>query len=235
MDKIFKFHKSKFFWWHGRYGRLIGGSYWKVALNNEILVVWHVDNDTKLILQAKKSPEIEKLAQAVNEAKQIMGSYGGGVFSINEFGQVIVPSADGDGRRIYVGEIEGKILLKNPYEDSRSSRWIDISDDSNFKLGDLWPYPYLGIVYRLSNNNRIYYVEESEDERRAVFPVTQDEVLVKKIRTIRKYGFVRFIVNPYGIVLTKKPTISGSDYTEEWQSIYVGRIDYNKWFEKEEI
>ncbi|MGB9863613.1 MAG: hypothetical protein ACPLPQ_07390 [Candidatus Saccharicenans sp.] len=242
MDKKFKFIRQTFRWWFGRYGRLIGGSYWKVALNNEILVIWNINSDTKVVLQAKHSPEIKKLAEAVNDAKKIMGSYGGGTFSINEFGQVIVPSADGNGKRILVGEIKGPILLKNPFSNNQDNKWIDISDDSGFKCGDPWPFPYLGVVYRLSANDRIYYKEENEDESYAIFAPVMDESLIKKIRMVRPYGAVRFLVNPYGIVLTKKPAkeqkhfgssdifIDESDYVP----CYIGRINYQKWFKKEE-
>ena len=166
---------------------------------------WNIDEDNKAILQAKRSPEIIKLAEAVNLAKRILGSCGGGVFSINEFGQVIVPSPDGDRRRILIGEIEGPILLHNPFSKSEEDKWINISDDSNFKCGDRWPYPYLGVVYRLSKNNQIYYIEDTEDESRAIFAPKSDTQLVKKLRLIRGYGPIRFLVNPYGIVLTKKP------------------------------
>ncbi|MBC7363220.1 MAG: hypothetical protein H5U07_01595 [Candidatus Aminicenantes bacterium] len=180
------------------------------------------------------------MAEAINEAKRILGSYGGGVFSINEYGQVIVPSVDGDGRRILVGEIEGPILLHNPFSESKNDKWINIADDSGLKCGDRWPFPYLGVVYRLSKNNQIYYTEETEDEIRAVFASVTDEQLVKKLRSIRPYGPVRFLVNPYGIVLTKKAPrlhrIYGYTFYEDrnWEPTYVGRINYNKWFPKEE-
>jgi hypothetical protein len=237
MSTEFKFYRySKFFWWLGRYGRLIGGSAWKVALRDEILVEWQINSDTKAVLRAKKTAETKKLAEAINEAKRIMGSEGGGIFSINEYGQVIVPSVDGDGRRILVGKIEGPILLQNPYSESKNDKWIDISDDSGLKCGDRWPFPYLGVVYRLSQNNQIYYKEDKEDESRLIYAPVTDEQLVKKLRSIRPYGPVRFLVNPYGIVLTKKAPLHRLEGYEEgnWEPTYVGRINYNKWFPKEE-
>jgi len=234
MNNKFIFHSSGLYWWKGRYGRLYGGSYWKVTVKDEILVEWNVDNETKITLQTKKDAELQRLAVTINQAKRCFGSYGGGAFLINEFGQVIVPSTNGDGRRILVGEIEGNILLLNPED----GKWIDISDDSGFKTGDKWPKPYLGNVYRLSKNDRVYYLDENEDEREVIYPPKQDLSLIEKLRTVRPDGRARFIVNPYGIVLTKVPVLSwdsniNGDETS-WLPVYVGRINYQKWFEKEE-
>jgi hypothetical protein len=42
------------------------------------------------------------------------------------------------------------------------------------------------------------------------------------------------LVNPYGLVATKAP-VGEFDFDEDnWKPVYIGRIDYAKWFAKEE-
>ncbi len=65
-------------------------------------------------------------------------------------------------------------------------------------------------------------------------PPVQDRDLIRKLRKIRRHGAVRFIVNPYGLVLTKEPSGEFDFSEDKWEPVYVGRIDYTKWFEKEE-
>ncbi len=231
-DKLIFKRFKKFYYWKGPYNRLIGGSYWKIS-NNKVKLEWNINVDIKIILEVEESSEMYKLAEAVNDAKNELGGLGGGAFIINEFKQVIVPSVEGDNRRLIVGEIEGNMRLINP----ENNRVIDISDDSLLSCGDEWEYPYIGVVYRLSKNNKIYVIKDSEGGNSIVYPEVQDIELINKLRKIRPgWTPVRFIVNPYGIVLTKrKGEISNNDdfYNEIWDPVYVGRINYHKWFYKE--
>lgn len=225
MKNTLKFKRLKnFYYWTGIYNRLIGGSYWKVS-DNKVKLEWNINGDTKIILDLEKSSAMYELAEAVNDAKYQLGGAAGGSFIINEFKQVIVPSVEGNTRRLFIGEIEGKLRLFNPeyYE------IIDISDDSLFSCGDRWTYPYIGVVYNLSKYNKIYTLKDYEVKSDVVYPDCQDVDLIKKLREIRPgYQPVRFIVNPYGIVLTKV-----QEEYNQWEPVYVGRINYSKWFDKE--
>ncbi len=179
----------------------------------------------RIFCHAVKCDEVEKLVEAINEAKSRLSGSMGGSFVINEHGQVIVPSAFGDGSRLLVGEIEGVLL----FEDD-NGEIIDLSDDSNLEVGEPWLKPYIGMQYNLSIHSRIYYFD---NEKGSDYLPVQDENLIRKIRKVRRSGAVRFIVNPYGLVLTKIPEGEFSMGEDRWEPVYVGRINRDLWFRKE--
>jgi hypothetical protein len=94
--------------------------------------------------------------------------------------------------------------------------------------GDEWKLPYLGLQYQLSAGSEIYFWREDEERSGKESPPHQDRDLIELLRAIRPNGAVRFIVNHYGLVLTKKPV--GRD---QWQAVFVGKINPGKWFSKE--
>jgi hypothetical protein len=66
-------------------------------------------------------------------------------------------------------------------------------------------------------------------------PYRQDEDLIREARAIRSWGGVRLVVNPHGIVLTKVPPPNGYQGDEQaWLPVYLGRINKDFWFLKEE-
>jgi hypothetical protein len=191
--------------WKGRYARIPGDT------------AFHVEG-------------INSLIKSVVSAKRKMGGRGGGSFQINEFGQVIVPASDGSGRRLFVGEIKGPILFENPLE---NNCFLDLSKVYGLKKGDTWTLPYVGIPYNLNKRSKIYFYRNYEEGGKSEYPVRQDQQLIGALREIRRYGGIRFIVNPFGIVLTKKPPEGKWEMDEKWTPVYVGRINYNSWFQKE--
>jgi hypothetical protein len=124
-----------------------------------------------------------------------------------------------------VGEIEGVFLFKYDY-----GKTIDLSDDEGLKTGDYWRKPYIGMQYNLSKGSNIYYFDHANGSD--YLPI-QDEELIKKLRKIRRHGAVRFIVNPYGLVLTKNLEGEFSRDEDRWLPVYVGRINKSLWFRKE--
>ena len=163
-------------------------------------------------------------------AKKRLGGHGGGAFIINEFGQVIVPASDNSGRRVLVGEIEGPFYLKNPFDENEI---IDLSNTDGLKCGDRWTQPYIGVQYNLSKRSKIYFYRKTNVGGNTEYPVTQDQQLIESLRKIRRYGAARFIVNPFGIVLTKSPLNENWSPEEEWHPVFVGQINDNYWFSKE--
>lgn len=166
---------------------------------------------------------LRELANSVNSVKNTYHFSDGGSFLINEFGQVIVPTI-GDGR-VLVGEIDGKILFENVF----NGGIIDLSDTNALSFGDPWTLPYIGIPYNYDPNGGILFQEKKGSFRE--FATKQDSDLNNKLYRIRNGDYCRFIVNPWGVVLTKKPPYL---YGGQWESAYVGNINYNMWFDKEE-
>ena len=108
-----------------------------------------------------------------------------------------------------------------------------MGDCKGLKPGDPWERPYVGFPFNLSARGKIYFNQEDEEGRRSIYPKRQNLPLIEALRTVRSSGPVRFIVNPFGVVSTKRPMQQGSP-EERWQPVYVGKINLDLWFEKEE-
>jgi hypothetical protein len=214
--------------WTGRYARIPGdtavyhlnyrdGKWWPV-------IYWDTDED-RLTCAAVDCPASQELGEAVAHAKWELSKTEGGSFLINEFGQVIVPSARGDGQRMLAGVINGNLLFENPLEEGL----IDLSDTSSLQPGDPWKLPYVGMMYRFSNQGEIYFWHQQGDDRRRINPIRQDTILASALRQVRGAG-CRFIVNHAGVVLTKEESAEA-----EYWPLYIGRIDKSFWFKDEAV
>ena len=219
--------------WLGRYGRIPGEEsvfhIKRVHGRMCITAIWKT-GDYVATCKACNCQGVSGLTQAIIKAKKRLGGYGGGAFVINEFGQVIVPASDNSGRRVLMGEIVGPFYLENPFDEDAL---IDLSNTDGLKCGDRWTQPYIGTPYNLSKRSEIYFYRKTNEGGKAEYLPAQDQQLIKSLRSIRRYGAVRFIVNPYGVVLTKRPPKGDWSQQEEWQSVFVGYINYNYWFSKE--
>ena len=180
-------------------------------------VIWK-RRDEKAECPAMDSQEVQKLVRAVNSVKIEQNRYKRGSFIINEFGNVIVPFVNTD-QKVCVGKIEGDLLFKNVYGDG----YFSLNNDSNLKTGDLWDKPYIGIPFNYSRDLGIHFIDDDDTK---IPCKKQDMDLIKKIQMVRGFAYCRFIVNPYGIVLTRVQTALNGP----WSAIYIGRINYDKWF-----
>lgn len=233
MPKKLRFTACRARTWKGRYARIPGdrsvfhiqtcGGRWCPV------VLWHRD-DSVGTCAAIDVPGVRQLTDAVTAAKRQLGGTGGGSFQINEFGQVLVPASDARGRRMLVGEVSGPLLFNDPFEDKHV---IDLSDTAGLRCGDPWPRPYVGFPYNLSKRSQIYFYRMDDEGGGSVYPRAQDTDLVRALRTIRRFGAARFVVNHAGVVLTKRPPDGGSSAEEQWEPVFVGRINPNCWFDKE--
>src|SRR5437773_232134 len=86
--------------WTGRYARVPGNSS-VFHLRHTDMGLWPVliwnKGDEIATCPAIASPVATSIAAAVANAKRHTGGDGPGAFTINEFGQVLVPASDGDG------------------------------------------------------------------------------------------------------------------------------------------
>lgn len=211
--------------WEGRYRRPKGEeSAYHVKASGDITVRWRDKAlGYKYNCPVLETEVVRSLAEAVNYTKRLKSGWAGGSFVINEFGQVVSPIA-ASSDRFLVGEASGPLCFEDPWDSTRVLSLI-IED---IELGDEWKLPYIGIQYQLHAGDRIYFWHEDSEGGYKLEPSVQDMNLIERIRDIRPYGAVRFIVNQHGIVLTKKPY-----QRNRWRPVYVGKINYKKWFEKE--
>lgn len=229
--KPFIFKASAIKPWQGRYRRPLGEtSTFKLKYTMEHgfwpVVEWD-RSEGRSICSACDCNSIEELVKAVNKVKVRISGEEGGAFVINEFGQVIVPSIWGNRERFLVGEVEGVLLFEDPYSGD-----IDLSDDTGLQSGDICEKPYIGVQYNLRRDSNICYYDRKLGN--IEYPPEQDRELIKKLRKVRRYGAAAFIVNQYGLVLTKIPEGEYREDDDKWVPVYVGRINYNLWFRKEE-
>jgi hypothetical protein len=218
--------------WHGRYARIAGNSsvFHIHTVHGRLwpVILWATGEGLGTCV-AIKCDAAAGLVAAVAGAKHHAGGGGGGAFLVNEFGQVLVPASDGGGRRYLVGELEGNLLFENPFGDED----VDLSECGGLRAGDPWDLPYVGLPFNLSSRSRIYFYQTNRDRGLAIYPPQQDTNLIEALRSVRRSGAARFIVNPAGLVLTKRPAGERWSPEEEWQPVFVGRINRRLWFEKE--
>src|SRR5262245_52662228 len=105
--------------WTGRYARIMGnGSVFH--LQNAAGRLWPVilwqTTDGIATCRAVTCDAANDLADAVAGVKRHADGQGGGSFLINEHGQVLVPSSNGDGRRFLAGRLDGTLLFENPFD-----------------------------------------------------------------------------------------------------------------------
>ncbi|WP_025772064.1 hypothetical protein [Thioalkalivibrio sp. HK1] len=218
--------------WFGRYARIPGDSsvFHLKNVNGRMwpTILWQREAGTGTC-PAFDGEATRGIADAVMDAKIKAGGSGGGSFIINEYGQVLVPASDGSGRRYIVGELKGRWLFENPFDENEP---IDLGDSEGLGIGDPWERPYVGFPFNLSARDKVYFNQEDEEGRRSIYPDLQDFTLMLALRSARSSGGpIRFIVNPFGVVLTKRKVQDPPE--ERWQPVYVGKVIYGQWFDKE--
>ncbi len=77
--------------------------------------------------------------------------------------------------------------------------------------------------FNLSQDDEIYFKQDTEDGGTKLYPPRQDKKLASSIRQVRpSWQTVRFIVNLHGAVLTK--------VEPDWEPVFVGFINPELWF-----
>lgn len=229
-----RFHECRPTEWNGRYARIPGdGTVFHLKVIDGRLwpvVLWDTEG-ARATCRARQCDAAAQIADAVAAAKRRLGGDGGGCFLINEFGQILVPASDGRGRRYVVGHIEGGLLFENPFCPQEP---IDLGESGNLRTGDPWRLPYVGVPYNLhGRRSEVYFYKQDESRGAAVYPARQDQELIRALRALRPHGAVRFIVNPAGLALTKRPVNGNESPEDSWMPVFVGTISPNHWFEKE--
>jgi hypothetical protein len=151
-----------------------------------------------------------------------------GAFYINEYKQVLVPTAASDD--YYLAgryeqplrfEFEGKIL---------SGEAIDF-EGNPLVSGDTWTGPHPGIPYVLTagGNDIRYTIEPRPNVTKHVklseaIGAEAARTVAARIRSVRGFQSGRFYVNEFRAMFT--PIQEGQD----WRYVYVGQLDLAAWF-----
>jgi hypothetical protein len=214
--------------WTGRYARIPGNTtvfhVRQYGREWQAVVEWRVGNDTATCPMVS-GVAARTLASAVCAAKRRVG----GAFHINEFGQVLVPVADDAERCKLVGEWHGPLRFENAFEPGRT---FDLTSAAGLVSGDLWQMPFVGIPHKLCADGGIAFSRLGGSSLR---PPRQDRQLIDALNRIRGSGGCRFLIAAGGIVLTKAEASGRSRTSDEedgWRPVYVGRVDFTRWFPK---
>lgn len=195
---------------------------------DELFFRWE-DDSSYYECPALMTVEVQRLAKAVNNAKAQYSNRRrkGGKFVINEYGDIIVPykpsSFDNYAPKL-VGHWAGEISFESPNDDEM----LSLNPD-RYKHGDTWELPYLGSKYNLAARNYVYMQFRHNAGVSCIKPASMPQTLIKKIRLLKPEGGISFIVNTHGVVITKV------QQGRSWIAKYVGTIDYNQWFTRDQL
>lgn len=211
--------------WTGRYTRIPGRTpVFHVRANGTGYAYWNTfEDDEWLTSDFRPHPELSRMLKAINAAKEAATRRRGGSFIINEYGQVIC-SIFRSHRRYWVGDLKGVPLFNDPRNPKKP---FSLLPPANTPEGTFWDLPYIGLKFNVHYDDSLRFKHSDEDGYRWVhLNGRADQVLIDKLRRLRpQAGVIRFIVNLHGVVLTK--------VEPDWKPVYVGRLNFNRWFEKE--
>lgn len=173
------------------------------------------------------------LCEMVNDVKLSLDLPPNGSFYINEYQQVVVPTARSD-RYFYAGEyenplefeIEGRVLSGKPLD----------SDGNPLSPGDLWIGPHPGIPYILAaGGNDIKYTIRPRPQVEKTIKLSKEigidraRAVARSIRRVKGFLGGRFYVNEFQSIFA--PVSRESN----WEYVYIGELDMGKWFPIPEI
>lgn len=190
-----------------------------------VALVFRSQEDERWYMTNEEHPE---LVQKVNQVKLSLGLPPNGSFYINEYKQVIVPSAQGTDyyfAGIYEKplrfEFEGNILSGEP---------VDLQGNP-LSPGDKWVGPHPGIRYKLCAGGRdICYTfqprpnVEKDMKLSAVIGKEAASAIAQRLVAVRGFQGGRFYVNEFCSAFT--PVQEGL----ETKYYYVGQLDLAQWF-----
>ena len=192
-----------------------------VTADGEVRLTYRVDTRTKELLTTGKHP---KLVKMVNAIKQELNGTPGGVFYINEFGDVLVPGKL-RGTCHWAGHFDGKL------EFDFGGSVISSQAPKHLSSGDKWLGPHPGVPYvlcaggrdiryELRNGNRVTEVRLSDDVGEVEAQKTSS-----RIAEVKGTSGGRFYINERGELFGP---VASNDYEH---FVYIGHLEDSVWFD----
>lgn len=217
--------------WRGYYRRIPGDEFvFHLRFNQQMrrwwpVIEWKYQGYTATCFAAE-SPAVHQLARSIEALKRAYAGAPGGSFQINEFGQVLAPVNDQSYRIFYLGDFSERLSFDNPFEPGHT---FHLGPEPGIQRGDLWSKPYLGVPYNLSKSGNLYRRHQSDEGSEAQYLERPYPELRRNLTALRgSYNAIRFIINLEGIILTKKRI-----KPDNWQPVYVGQLDLDRWFTRQ--
>ncbi len=190
-----------------------------------VALVYRASEDERWYPTTEDHP---KLCKMVNGVKLSLDLPPNGAFYINEYQQVIVPSVQSD-RYHYAGqyedalefEFEGRILSGKPLD----------ANGNALSPGDLWIGPHPGVPYTLAagGDDIKYTIRPRPQVERIIklskeIGIDQARAVARSIRRVKGFMGGRFYVNEFRAIFA--PVARESN----WEYVYIGKLDMEKWF-----
>lgn len=193
---------------------------YSVTADGEIRLVYRATDRERWLLSTADHDELARMVDAV---KMQVNFTRGGVFYINEFGDVLVPDPAG-GKPYWAGHYSGVI------EFTFEGKVISSIAPPGLNPGDAWPGPHAGIRYVLmAGGNDIKYL--LEDERRTTEVRLSDERgasvaarIANRLAQVKGRSGGRIYINERSEFFGP---VSSNDYSN---FVYLGNLDEDLWF-----
>jgi len=195
-----------------------------VTAEGDVRLTYRVNTREKELLTTSKHP---KLVKMVNAIKQELNGVPGGVFYINEFGDVLVP-----------GQLAGTCYWAGHYASTLKFTFGDgyLSPEApaGLRPADKWPGPHPGVRYVLTAGARdIRY--HRKDGNRVTEIYLSDEVgesaakaTAGRIGAIKGPSGGRFYINERCELFAP---VASNDYEH---FLYIGHLEDSAWFDPPE-
>lgn len=195
-----------------------------VSSAGEVRLTYRINLREKELLTTSKHP---KLVEMVNVIKQEINGVPGGVFYINEFGDVLVPGQEA-GTCHWAGHYD-KIL-----EFTFGDAYLSPAAPPGLRPGDKWPGPHPGVRYILKAGGRdIRYQRKSGNRVTDVY--LSEEVgenaakaTAARIKAIKGSDGGRFYINERCELFAP---VASNDYEH---FVYLGHLEDSAWFDPPE-
>jgi len=191
-----------------------------VTAGGEVRLTYRLNAREKELLTTATHP---KLVDMVNAVKHELNGVPGGVFYINEFGDVLVPGAED---KCYWAGHYGS-TLRFTFEEG----YLSPEAPAGLQAGDKWPGPHPGVRYVLkAGGNDIRY--QLKNGRRVTDVYLSDEVgdgaakaTAARIRAVKGSDGGRFYINERCELFAP---VASNDYEH---FVYLGHLEDSAWFD----
>lgn len=180
--------------------------------------IWHPSTD-----------EHTELVEKINEIKVHFSGMPGGKFYINEYNQVLVPTAEN--KYYYAGEYDSPIFFE--FEGKKISGEAVSLDGKQLNIGDNWEGAHVGIPYILNAGGKDITYKYSPRENVTIEKKLSKQVgksvatlVAREIADIKGLEGGRFYVNEYKNIFAPLTSEYGNEY------VYIGKLDLVNWFPK---
>jgi hypothetical protein len=203
---------------HGQQGR------YRVNLDEQISAVYPIDRREIAILTSEEHPD---LVNMVNAVKEDVNGTPGGPFLINEYSQVLVPSAEAEW---YCAGIYTEILTFD-----LDGEVISPEAPPSLEPGDPWPGPRVGMSYTLAAGGEDIYLRYEPSPKRIRQDYLSDhcgdaaKFLAERLAEVKGRDGGRIYINEAREFFAPKGDVPTPPY------LYLGPLDDERWFPAPEV